>query len=1301
MKINMKIGGILATYGPSRGLMIKSYSSAIESLDKKGCHIEARFENFLEEQAPITVPQDLMEWFEKEADVVLLNIPADYGGIFADIEELKKRTSKPIIPLSPTCATLGTISPKQLKVFWDYQSFGGTENIENLLLHAGKVAGIISQEVPPPVEVPSSGIYHPDTVEAFTDLDRYLEWYSKNKKGMSRTVGLLFPNIFYVEDSLGVYDALIRKLEEKGIGVICAFHDRMGGGKNSDEVIREYFIKDGKAVVDAAIFYAAFFLNPMRGEGGSIEQEKTNVLNELNVPCLKMIHSVQTPQEWRDNPEGLSIPQIIISVTLPEFDGLIEPTIIGTSEKKTDPVTGADIQDPVPIDEQIDFLACRVEKWIELAGKPNSEKKVAIIFHNSPCKSGVEASVGAGFGLDTLESVSIVLKRLKEEGYRVDWVPENGEELINTIMEKKAISEFRWTPLSEIIKKGGAAGFVPLETYEKWIYELPEDARNKIFDGWGNPFENGPDSMEDVDKMSLALHNGSITIPGLDLGNIFIGIQPKRGCAGAQCDGNVCKILHDPDITPPHQYLAYYKWIEHEFGADVMVHVGTHGNIELLPGKTVAQSSSCFSQICVGSMPHLYIYVSSNPMEGVIAKRRGLATLVDHLHPVMSAAGTYGVLEEMEDPLEEYKRAVLTNERGRAKVLQEILTKKAAEANFPNGAAEFEDFDDYVEYLHGQMNMVRETMIRDGLHILGQAPEGDALVDMLVSILRFDQGKVPSIRRGILEAMGLDYDNVLNDPDVFIQEFDMTGGKLIDTCTDIAREIMAKALENDVTAEDGIARISRQEISAVMGAETELHSKGLENIIKTVRLAFEILPKINRTPDEVTNLLRGFNGEYIEAGASGALARGKIEILPTGRNFYAIDPWKIPTPAAWKVGVDLAGKFFHKYLHENDGYPENVGFVFRFFDTFRADGELLSQILYTLGVQVVWDGSRVKGLKVIPLDELNRPRVDCTIQLSSMLRDGMPSAFELVDEAVQMVAFLDESDEMNFVKKHTLERMKELEEENGDEKTSPERLATLRIFTTQPGTYDYGVNTAVAASAWETDEDLAGIFTKFCGYAYGKGIYGKPATEELESNLKRTTITYDKWDSDEYDILECCHIFGSHGGFTVAAKVLSGSDVDVYFADTHDPDRPQIRDMKDELERVARTRLLNPKWIEGMKRHGYKGAAVISDRVYHMYGWQATTKLVGDWVFDDIAKTFVLDDEMRKWFEENNPWALESLSRRLLEAQQRELWQADPEVLEALKNKYLEIEGWMEESMGDVEGDFQGGAINIVRVGAD
>lgn len=1278
--------------------MLKTYSNAIENLTKKGLEITTRFENFLDEDSPPGVPKSLLEWLEKEADAILVSFPPDYEGVYADIQELKKRISKPIIPLSPMCAALGTIPPQHLKVLWNYQNFGGPENIENLLLYAGKLAGVVDREINPPAELPASGIYHPEAGKIFPDLDSYLEWYSGNKKSMSKTVGLLFPNLYYVENSTEVFDTLIRKLEEKNFGVIAAIHDKWMPEGSSEKIIRKYFIKDGKSLVDAAVIYAAFFLNLVGGKDRSINQKETDILKELNVPCLMMIHSTQTPEEWEANPEGLSIPQLIISVALPEFDGLIEPVIIGTAEKKIDHITGAEVQDPVPLEDQVVFLINRLEKWINLGKKCNSEKKVAIILHNSPCRSGVEASVGAGFGLDTLESVSIILSKLKKEGYNLNWVPENGKELIDTILEKKAISEFRWTPLSEIIKSGGAAGFVPLETYKEWLYQLPEAPRNKMFEGWGNPFEKGIDQLEDVNKLSLALHNNSITIPGLELGNVFIGLQPKRGCAGARCDGTVCKILHDPDIAPPHQYLAFYKWIEKDFGADVMVHVGTHGNLELLPGKTVAQSSSCFSQICVGSMPHLYIYVSSNPMEGSIAKRRGLAVIVDHLHPVMTASGTYGALEELEDPLEEYSRAMLTKDLGRARVLQEIITEKAAEANFPRPVSDFEIFEDYVEYLHGQMGLVRETMIRDGLHILGQTPEEEALVDMLVSILRFDQGTVPSIRRGILEAIALDYDNIMDEPNVLIKELGITGSKLLDICTEISRGILREVLKKDLVSDEEILKIIKQEISAATGRNSGFCTSGLEKLVKSVRFAEELLPKINRTPDEIINLLRGFNAEYIEAGASGALARGKVEILPTGRNFYAIDPWKIPTPAAWKVGVKLADKFFHKYLHENETYPESIGFVFRFFDTFRADGELLSQILYTLGTKVEWDGSRVKGLKVIPLSELKRPRIDCTIQLSSMLRDGMPRAFELVDEAVNMVAFLDEPEEMNFVKKHTTERMKALEaQETSATKLSPERLASLRIFTTQPGTYDYGVNTAVSASAWETEEDLASIFTKFSGYAYGKGIYGYSAREELESNLKRLTVTYDKWDSDEYDILECCHIYGSHGGFTIAAKVLSGNDVNVYFADTHDPERPQIRDMKDELERIARTRLLNPKWIEGKKRHGYKGATVISDRVYHLYGWQATTKLVGDWVFEEISETFVLNDEMRKWFEENNPYALENLTRRLLEAQNRQLWNASPEILDALKEKYLEIESWMEERMNDVEGEFQGGNINIIK----
>ncbi len=1293
----MKIGAILAPFGPSRGIIVGTYSQAYDELKKDGLDIELRIENLISADQTMVEPNpDFMNWLEDEADMVFALIPSAYDVLFTELKELAEKTGKPVIPLSPECvAVANKIPPDKFKTIWAYQSNGGLENIKNLIRFSLNITGFSKEIAPPVVEMPFSGIYHPDHKEPFSTLDDYLAW--RPLKNDSYTVGIFFPRSYWIDDSMEVFDALIREMEDRGINVVPVFNDKFKGD-GDDKAIEKYFMKNGLPVIDTIVLQAYFFLKSSREKGGSgIEQDETDILKKLNVPALLMISSMQTRDEYEENPEGLTVPQYIIAIALPEFDGISQPVLLGVSESSIDPVTGAKVQHPVPIKEQVGYLAKRIIKWCALRKKTNSEKKIAIILHNSPCKSGVEATVGAGFGLDTLESVALLLQRMKKEGYSIDWVPKDGRELIETILERKAISEFRWTPLSEIIKKGGAAGFVKLDTYKGWLGDLPKESREKVFKGWGDPFNGNLEKLGDLERMSLALHEGRITIPGLVIGNVFIGLQPKRGCAGARCDGSVCKILHDPEVPPPHQYLAFYKWVEKDFKADAMIHVGTHGNIELLPGKSVGLSPSCFSHFAVGTLPHLYIYVVSNPMEGSIAKRRGLAVIIDHLHPIMASTKLYGPLEELEEPLEEYSRARAANERGRLKELEKIITEKARKASIIRTPGDFSDFDGFVEYLHGQMNMISETMFRDGLHILGQVPRNEQLVSMLASILRFDQGQVPSLRRWIIEAVGLLYEDVLEKHEELNKTFNLTNAKLLQLASDAAKNIIEGVLENLDLSDGDIFSIACKTICDTYSVDVFNMAKEREEALASiVRFGLGLIPFIEQTVNEIENVIRGFNGGFIEPGASGALTRGKVETLPTGRNFYSIDPFKIPTPAAWNVGIKLADKFFHKYLHEHEKYPENIGFVLRFFDVFRADGEQLAQILYTLGVKPIWDGSRITGLEAIPLEELKRPRVDVTIQLSNMLRDGCPRAFELVDEAVQLVADLDEPPEQNYVRKHVMERLSEMEDEEDFKKKK--RFATFRIFTAAPGVYDYGTNTAVAASAWETDDDLAEIFIDTCHYAYGKGTFGVAAKGDFKANLKRVSVTYDKWDSDEYDILECCHIFGSHGGFTQAAKTVSGNDVKVYFGDTHDPDRPQIRDMEEELDRVARTRLLNPDWIESKKRHGYKGGTVISDRVFHIYGWQATTRLVGNWVFDEIAEKFALDEEMSKWFKENNPYAAESIARRLIEAEKRNLWKADPDTLERLKEAYLEMEGCIEEKMGDVEGNFQGSNIEIIKV---
>ncbi len=440
---------------------------------------------------------------------------------------------------------------------------------------------------------------------------------------------------------------------------------------------------------------------------------------------------------------------------------------------------------------------------------------------------------------------------------------------------------------------------------------------------------------------------------------------------------------------------------------------------------------------------------------------------------------------------------------------------------------------------------------------------------------------------------------------------------------------------------------------------------------------------------EIEALLHGLSGGYIPPGPSGLITRGRDDVLPTGRNFYSLDPHRVPTPSAFEVGKRLAEKLIEKYLHEEGRYPENVAIYWMCTDIMWADGEGMGQIMYLIGVRPVWfSNGRVKGFEVIPLEELSRPRIDVTIRVSGITRDNFPMCIELLDEAIQRVASLPEPLEMNFVRKHTLENLKN----NGGDL----RSAALRIFCSMPGTYQAGTQLAVYASAWKEERDLAEVFLYWNGYAYGKGIWGEARHKEFSQILKTVDITYNKVVSDEYDLFGCCCYFGTHGGMTTAARYLSGKPVKTYYGDTRNPDFVEVRDLADEIRRVVRTKLLNPKWIEGMKRHGYKGAGDISKRIGRIYGWSATTKEVDDWIFDEIARTFLMNEENKKFFEEHNPWALEEIARRLIEAMERGLWNPAEDVKDVLKTLYLEIEGWIEERMGETKGDFQGGSIDVV-----
>jgi len=1225
------------------------------------------------------------------ADIIFLYRSSEgFWEVIEDqIEELGKDIPVVCCGYDPSYWTLSTVRPEIVAEVNSYVVINGEENFVNMLRYIAREVGGLDIEAERPRPVPWEGLYHPKAPTGyFATVDEYLEWYNTRKpkaesSKFKATVGILFSRHQWVNDNLEVEDTLIHELERLGLDVIPAFSysvkDEERGCKGSGEAVGEIFLRpDGTSRIDIMVKLQNFPLQSSREKGHDNKEIATagiEILKKLGVPVISPVTSYyKTIDEWENEMDGIGS-SVGWSIAMPEFEGVIEPFIVGAASN-----AGDGLQLRMPIEERCRKVARRVARWVRLKKRPPAERKVAFILHNNPCAS-VEATVGGGAHLDTLESVARIIHRMKDVGYNV-FPPENGKELINTIMERKAISEFRWTTVDEIVKKGGVLSFVSLDEYRRWFDTFPERVRHRISEAWGNP------PGEEVNGVPAAMvYNGKILVTGVEYGNAVVCVQPKRGCAGPRCDGQVCKILHDPDVPPPHQYIATYRYLQDIWGADVIVHVGTHGSLEFLPGKSTALSAACLPDIAIGDMPHLYIYNADNPPEGVIAKRRSYATLVDHMQTVMTQGGLYDDLEELDRFLGEYEQ-VKNIDKGRAHILEHLISDSLQKTNLLEGARLLPDapFEERARAAHETLSRIRNTRIQDGMHIFGELPKDEGRVDFINSILAYDAGEEISLRKIICRLMGIELGDLLSDQGAYSSLYSKSHGEMLEEIDLLGKRFIRQVLAGG--DEDAGTKL-KNILGGLLKDETYLDK---------VPLIKDKILDLNRRIDaseELEALLLGFEANYIPAGPSGLITRGRDDILPTGRNFYSLDPHRVPTKAAWKVGQSLADAVIEKHKAEEDRIPENVAIYWMCSDIMWADGEGMAQIMYLLGVKPVWlSNGRLKGFEIISLEELGRPRIDVTIRVSGITRDNFPNCIEVVDEAVQAVASLDEPPDMNFVRKHTLAQIAESGNDPASEKTW--RNATFRLFASKPGTYQAGTQLAVYASAWKDEKDLSDVFVYWNGYAYGKGVFGEEKHSQLAGSLKTVDVTYNKVVSDEYDLFGCCCCFGTHGGMTAAARTISGRDVKTYYGDTREPEHVEVRDMADEVRRVVRTKLLNPKWIAGMKRHGYKGAGDISKRIGRVYGWEATTQEVDDWIFDDIARTFVLNEENRKFFEENNPWALEEIGRRLLEAESRGLWQADPKVLEGLKEQYLEIEGWMEDRIGDIEGEFQGGSVDIL-----
>jgi len=1194
----------------------------------------------------------------KTATVILVETGVSSFGNNAEHLIKERSRSIPVALLGSKARVIdgALLSRDQQDLCNRYYAQGGRENLRNMILYLRKIVTPALEDVPLPFSVPRQGICHPSAQAPFATFEEYASWYSNTG---SDSIGILIEHSFWINGNLSVENTLIRSLESRNLKVIPVFTDALRdnslGSIGLLECIKTHFLDGDRPRVSAIVNLLSVITDPFDPVDEQREPFRmcTDLIREINIPVFQPIITYhQSLEEWKAL-KGL-VDDVPWAVSLPEYDGVIEPVMIGATFEKP----GAD-GTRVAIPERCDRVANRIGRWIRLKNTLKADRKVVFMLNNSPCH-GVEATVGSASHMNGLQSMVKILWRLQEEGYTVDNVPEDGQALIKIILERRALCEFRWTTVQDIVAKGGAIAQVTTEDYCSWYDTLDPVFREKVNAIWGVPPGEG------------MVFEGKMLITGVRFGNVLVCCQPKRGCYGPKCDGRVCKILHDPLCPPPHQYLATYHYLEEVFDADVLIHVGTHGSLELTPGNGVGMSAACSPDVCIGNIPYLYIYNANNPPEGALAKRRTYATLIDYMLSVMDQSELYEKLEDLDEMLREHE-TVLDNP-SRKHALEHLIRDLVHEINLENDMhlSATDSFEVLKGKAHEVLSKVRNTQIIKDVHIFGDIPAGEMRVEFINNIIRFDTGE-QCVRRTIAEIHGLDFDELFSHQDRFSEVLGKSYGAIIEDLDQQAKTFIRATLDEPSAG-----------LQSLFGTPL---TKTLEDKLRLIQMRIMDISERLEQSKEIEALFNGMNGGHTPPGPSGYLSRGQDDILPTGRNFYSTDPYRTPTRAAWIVGRNLAQSLLDKYVKEEGRLPENVGFFWMAMDMMCSNGEGFAQMFHLLGVEPVWNASgQVKSFSVVPLEKLGRPRIDITVEITSTLRDCYPTAYEMLDDAIRTVASLDEPDHMNFVRKHALMSQQDTGEDW--------RNATLRIFCNPPGAYATGVALAVHASAWETEKDLVDIFMATHAYAYGKEYPGHLKPEQFARNLATVDVTFDKTASDSCDLLGCCCFFGNHGGMTAAARHFNPNDVKVYYGDTREPDHVYVHDMADEIRRVTRSKMLNPKWIEAMKNAGYNGAAAISTRTEHLMGWQASTGEIDGWIFDEITKTYVLNQEMKEFFQDKNSYAFEELTRRLLEAHQRELWDADPEVLEGLKNTYLEVESWLEDEVG--EGDHQGGSVDIV-----
>jgi cobaltochelatase CobN len=1107
-----------------------------------------------------------------------------------------------------------------------YLAQGGPENLSQLHAFLCDTLLLTGKGFEPPVEQPVWGVL-PRPLPANSAVPR---------------IGILFYRAQYAAGNTAYVEALADAVDAAGgVGVPIfatslrdAPADLLQYLNNCDALITTVLAAGGTKPATASA-------------GGEDEAWDVRALAALDIPILQGLSLTWDRASWMASDEGMTPLDVATQVAVPEFDGRI--ITVPFSFKETD----ADgLPSYVPDHERCRRVAEIAVNHARLRRIPAAERRIAIVLSAYPTK---HSRIGNAVGLDTPVSVIKLLRAMREAGYdlgapgeipgtgQLDSVegdnPDTtaGNAVIHALIAAGG-QDPEWLTTEQL---SGQPVRIPTRTYRRWLAELPDDLVGAVTEAWGEaPGELFVDRSRDRD--------GELVAATLQAGNVVILVQPPRGFGD-----NPIAIYHDPDLAPSHHYLAVYRWLEKEFGAHAVIHVGKHGNLEWLPGKNLGMSASCGTDAAIGSLPLIYPFLVNDPGEGTQAKRRAHATIVDHLVPPMARAESYGDIARLEQLLDEYAQVNAMDPAKAPALRGEIWTLiQAAQLNHDLGldaAPDEEAFDEFVLHVDGWLCEIKDAQIRDGLHVLGHVPDGDELINLVLAVLRSPQifGGQANAVPGLRAALGLGAEAPLSEID--------------------AAETTARELVGALAAAGWSVGAVPQAVERILGAPNEAAAAALRFACQ------EVVPRLGRTGNEITAILHALDGGYVPAGPSGSPLRGLINVLPTGRNFYSVDPKAIPSRLAYQTGQAMAESLLQRHLEEVGEYPQSVGLSVWGTSAMRTSGDDIAEVFALLGVMPVWDEAsrRVIGLEAIDLPELGRPRIDVTVRISGFFRDAFPHVVAMLDDAVRLVADLDEPSHLNFVRQHTQDDLAA----HGDQ-----RRATTRIFGSKPGSYGAGMLPLIEAGNWRNDHDLAEVYSAWGGFAYGRDLDGSPAREDMEANYRRIAVAVKNVDTREHDIADSDDYFQYHGGMVATVRALTGADPKAYVGDSTSLDTVRTRSLTEETARVFRARVINPRWIAAMQRHGYKGAFELAATVDYLFGFDATAGVVTDWMYQQLAENYVLDKDNQDFMKHANPWALRGIIEKLSEAVDRGLWQEpDPELITQLQQVYLDVEGDLED----------------------